>query len=177
MPPFALGKALRNEIHRSFSMEHKSNRTEIAFLKRKVYQGTAVVNRGPRFILEKRGAKYSSNLVTLPTVQPSCLFILGVSWLSFIVAALSFLLLFFHSSIPSSIPRSLFLTNPIRPALSHTNSYPPAPYLFWINASALSTYEFLYSFRTNSTLWILMLFQYRFRQGILRIHSLLFNNW
>lgn len=100
---------------------------------------------GPRFILLKRGAKYSSNLVTLPTVQPSCLFILGVSWLSFIAAALSFPLPS-STSIPSPRPfrDPSSSPTPIRLALSHTNST-PASYLFWINASALSIYEFLYS--------------------------------
>lgn len=74
------------------------NNTVNVFLKPEVYQGIpAVVRRislsstyPPSILPRFRGAKYSSNLVTLPSVRWG-LFIRGVSRLSFIVGALSFL--------------------------------------------------------------------------------------
>lgn len=74
------------------------NNTVNVFLKPEVYQGIpAVVKRiplsstyPPSIFPRFRGAKYSSNLVTLPSVRWG-LFIRGVSRLSFIVDALSFL--------------------------------------------------------------------------------------
>lgn len=80
------------------------NNTVNVFLKPEVYQGIpAVVKRiplsstypPPSILPRFRGAKYSSNLVTLPSVRWG-LFIRGVSRLSFIVAALSF--------VPSFLP-------------------------------------------------------------------------
>jgi len=146
------------------------NNTINVFLKPEVYQRIpAVVKRIPPPYLSNllfsltlfRGAKYSSNLVTLPSVRWG-LFIRGVSRLSFIVGALSFLPfpflsfhlfplthIFFLLSFPflsfSLLPPSAFsrsLSLNIVVSLSPRYQLYSGSYLSWINASGLAIPKF-----------------------------------
>lgn len=121
------------------------NNTVNVFLKPEVYQGIpAAVKRIPVYLASIsvplflppsglsrfRGAKYSSNLVTLPSVRWG-LFIHGVSRLSFIAGALSFLpsrspIPFISLALPSLAHVSLSLS----PSISTLRLYRVSLFLF-----------------------------------------------
>lgn len=114
MPSFCLERRYetRKSIDR-FPGEHKSNKTEIAFLKPKVYQGSGGQRWWSSLYPPEEGCKIFeqfgdiANRPTLVSFYPWCQ--LAQFYRGCIILPPAFL--HFHS-VPSPIPRSLFLTNP-----------------------------------------------------------------